>query len=96
MPLPGRCLSAGTLIQYYDATNVEPTQRDQPFISSKKSPISEHINAIKENNFFRASRRGPKPRMTVLARTCSDLFSMDLDLYLRFIIRNYYDAYDHC
>jgi hypothetical protein len=38
MPLPGRCMSAGTLVWSYDATNVAPTQKDKPLLSSKNRP----------------------------------------------------------
>jgi hypothetical protein len=30
MSLPGRCVSAGTPVLNYEATNVVPTQEDQP------------------------------------------------------------------
>jgi hypothetical protein len=38
MPLTGRCVSAGTLVRNYGATNVAPTQIDQPLLSSKRTP----------------------------------------------------------
>jgi hypothetical protein len=31
-----RCASAGTLVQNYGATNVAPTQKDKPLLSSKR------------------------------------------------------------
>jgi hypothetical protein len=41
VPLPGRCVSAGTLVMNYCATNVAPTQKHQPLISSKRGPHSQ-------------------------------------------------------
>jgi hypothetical protein len=36
MPLPGCCVSAGTLMRNYGATNVAPTQKDKPLLSFKR------------------------------------------------------------
>jgi hypothetical protein len=36
MPSPGRCVTADTFMLNYGATNMAPTHRDQPILSSKK------------------------------------------------------------
>jgi hypothetical protein len=36
MPLPGRYVSTGTLLQSYGAKNMVSTQKDQPLSSSKR------------------------------------------------------------
>jgi hypothetical protein len=38
MPLPAFCVSVGTLVQNYVATNMAPTQKDKPFLSLKRKP----------------------------------------------------------
>jgi hypothetical protein len=38
MLLPGRCVSAGTPVRNYGATNVVPTQKDKPLLTSKRPP----------------------------------------------------------
>jgi hypothetical protein len=76
MPLLGRCVSAGTPVRNYGATNVAPTQKDRPLLTSKTSP---HFQTNKRswNKYIlgHGSRRGAKPRTTVLARATSN--SMD-------------------
>jgi hypothetical protein len=53
----------------YGATNVAPTQKDQPLLLSKRRP---HFHTYKwswnDKKFVHESRRGPKPRITELAR----------------------------
>jgi hypothetical protein len=67
-------VSAGTLIRNYGATNSAPTQIDQPLLSSKKrSHFQTHKRSCKEHLLDHGSGRGPKPRMTALARTSSNL-----------------------
>jgi hypothetical protein len=38
VPIPGRCMSVGTVVQNYGATDVAPTQKDKPLLSSKRRP----------------------------------------------------------
>jgi hypothetical protein len=38
MPLPGRCINAGTLMLNYGVKNVVPTQKDKPLLSSNGRP----------------------------------------------------------
>jgi hypothetical protein len=69
VPFPGRCVSAVKLVLNYGATNVTPTQKDQPLISLKRRPhFQTHTWSWNDHKFTHGSRRGPKPRTTVLAR----------------------------
>jgi hypothetical protein len=45
VPLPGRCVSAGTLVRNYGAENMAPSQEN---LSSRRReyPISEHTNGL--------------------------------------------------
>jgi hypothetical protein len=38
MPLPGLCVSVGTLLRNYGATNVAPIRKDKRLLSSKSRP----------------------------------------------------------
>jgi hypothetical protein len=49
MPLPGRCMSAGTLVLNYGATNVAPTQEDQLLLSLKRMPNFQIRNCLGMN-----------------------------------------------
>lgn len=49
MPLHGLSMSAGTLILNYGATNLEPTRKDTPLVSSQRGPIPKHINGLGGN-----------------------------------------------
>jgi hypothetical protein len=49
MPLPGCCVSGGTLTQNYDATNMMPTQKDQPLLCQRGDPIYKHIDGLETN-----------------------------------------------
>jgi hypothetical protein len=48
MPLLERCLS----VRNYRAVSVAPTQKDQPLLSSKSDPISQHISGLGTNKNF--------------------------------------------
>jgi hypothetical protein len=39
--MPGRCVSAGTLVPNYGAANVAPILKDQSLLSSKRRPHSQ-------------------------------------------------------
>jgi hypothetical protein len=53
--------------------NMAPIQKDRPLLTSKRRSHSKtHKWSWKEQRFCHESRRGPKPRMTVLARTNSN------------------------
>jgi hypothetical protein len=74
MSLPGRCLSAGTVVLNYGATNMAPAQKDQPLLSSKRtSYFQTHKSSWNERKFGHESQRDPKPRISALARTSSNL-----------------------
>jgi hypothetical protein len=74
MPSPGSCVSVGTLVLNYSATNVAPTQKDQPLLSSKRRPhFQTHKRSWNEHKLGHKSRQGSKPRETVLARTRNKL-----------------------
>jgi hypothetical protein len=75
------CVSVGTLVLNYGATNVAPTQKDEPLLSSKRRHHFEtHKRSWKEQNFGHGSRRGPKPRTVVLAKASSNLMGLELVL----------------
>jgi hypothetical protein len=62
MPLPGRCVSACALVLNYGATNVAPTQKDQPLLSSNRRPhFQTHKQSWNEQKFGqgRLCWRGP-------------------------------------
>jgi hypothetical protein len=81
MPLPGRWVSAGTLVRNYGATNLAPTQKDKPLLSSKRRPhFKTRKRSWNEQKFGHGSRGGPKPRTTVLARTSSNILDLERDL----------------
>jgi hypothetical protein len=74
MSLRGRCMSMGTLVLIYGATNNAPTQKTQPSLSSKNKPHFEmHKYSRKEQKFGYGSRWAPKPRMNVEMRFTSNL-----------------------
>jgi hypothetical protein len=69
MPFPGRCVSAGALVRNCCATNMAPTQKDKPLLSSKRRPhFQTHKRSWNERKLGHASRRVSKPTTTVLAR----------------------------
>jgi hypothetical protein len=73
MPLPRLCLSAVTFVLNCGAINVAPTQKDQPLFSWKWRPnFQTHKLPRNEHKLGHVSRRGPKPRTTVLARPNSN------------------------
>jgi hypothetical protein len=58
----------------YGTTNVAPTQKDQPLLSSKRWPyLQTRTWSWNEQKFGHKSTRGPKPGTTVLTRTSSNL-----------------------
>jgi hypothetical protein len=89
MPLPGCCVSAGTLMLNYGATNMAPSQKDEPILSSKRGPhFRTNIRPWNEQKFGYSYRRSPKPRITMLARASSiilDLFSQNLFIEYSFV-----------
>jgi hypothetical protein len=48
MPLPGRCLSAGSTVRNYGATNVEATQTNLPS-RRRGGSISKPVNGLGKN-----------------------------------------------
>jgi hypothetical protein len=74
MSLPGRSVSAGTLVPNYGVTNVKPTQKDQPLFSLKRGPhFQTHNWCWNEHNLGHRFWRVPKIRTTVLARASNNL-----------------------
>jgi hypothetical protein len=74
MPLPGRRVSAGTLMRNYNATNMGPIQRDKPLFLSKRRPhFPTYKRSWNEHKLGHGSRRASKPRTTVQARSSSNL-----------------------
>jgi hypothetical protein len=70
MPSPGHCVSAGKLVLNYGATNMAPTLKDTPLLSSKGRPnLQTHTRSWNEHKLGRGSRRGSKPKTSVLAKT---------------------------
>jgi hypothetical protein len=69
----GLCVSAGTLVRNYDATNMAPTQTDNHLSSKRTSHFQTHKRSWKEHKLGHASWRGPKPSTPLLARTSSNL-----------------------
>jgi hypothetical protein len=62
-------VSAGTLVLNYGTTNVAPTRKVPPLLSSKRRPYFQTRKwSWKEQKFDHGSIRGPKPKMIVLAR----------------------------
>jgi hypothetical protein len=58
----------------YGATNVAPTQKDKPLLSSKRRPhFQTHKGPWNEHKLGHVSRWGPKRKTTVLARASSNL-----------------------
>jgi hypothetical protein len=54
--------------------NVASTQKHQPSSCRRRGPISKHTNVLGTNKkFVHGSRRGSKPRTTVLARSGKNL-----------------------
>jgi hypothetical protein len=67
-------VSAAKIVLNYGATNVAPTQKDKPLLSSKRRPhLQTQKWSWKEQKLSYDSRRGPKPTTTVLARANSNL-----------------------
>jgi hypothetical protein len=63
MLLPGRFLSASTLVRNYHATNLAPTQKYQPLLSPKRRPqFQTHKGSWNEHKFGHGYRKGPKPK----------------------------------
>jgi hypothetical protein len=64
----------------YSATNVLPSQKDQPLLSSKRRP---HFQTCKlswnEQIFGHGSGWGLKPRTALLVRASSSLLDVDLE-----------------
>jgi hypothetical protein len=80
MHLPRPCVSAGTLALNYGATKMAPTQKDQPLLSLDRRPHFEtHKRSWNEHKLDHGFRRVSKPRMTVLARTSSNLLDWTVD-----------------
>jgi hypothetical protein len=83
----GRCVSAGELVQNYGVTNVAPTQKDKPFLSTKRRP---HLQTYKpswnEHETGHGFQPGSKPKMAVLTRASSNLLDWT-GLFDRFILR---------
>jgi hypothetical protein len=81
MHLPQRCISAGSFVLNYGATNLAPSQKDQSPLSSKRRS---HLKTCKwswnEQKFGHGSQGGSKPRTTLLAKASRNI--LDLDLYL--------------
>jgi hypothetical protein len=98
----GRCVSAGTFVLNYGATNMEPTQKGQPLLSSKTGPhLHTYKRPWKEWNSGHGSRRGPKPRTTLLARSSSNLLEPDLDRRTEIMVqhtgeKNWNNIYHEC
>jgi hypothetical protein len=67
-------VTAGALVQYYDATNAERTPKYQPFLPSKNSPISEYINGVGTNKNLVICHDG--------ARNRNDSAGEDLQLFI--------------
>jgi hypothetical protein len=73
-PLLGRCVRAGIFVPIYGATNLAPAQNEKPLLFSKRRPhFLTYKRSWNEHKFDDVSRRGPKPRTTVLARVRSSL-----------------------
>jgi hypothetical protein len=68
MLLPGCCVSAGTLVRNYNATNVALTLNNKPSSRLRGGPIFKHINGVGTNINLVMSPGGPEPRITVLVR----------------------------
>jgi hypothetical protein len=61
MPLPGPCVSVGTLVLNCGATNATPTQKHKHLLSSKRRPhFQTHKWSCNEQNFDNESRRMTK------------------------------------
>jgi hypothetical protein len=74
MSLPGRYVSAGTLAHNYGETNVAPTQKEKPLLSSKSRPhFQTHKWSWNEHKLGDGSQWGPKPGTSVLPRVSSNL-----------------------
>jgi hypothetical protein len=52
MSLPGLGVCAGTHLLNYGTTHVAPIQKYQPLLSSKRDPVSKHINGLGMNKNF--------------------------------------------
>jgi hypothetical protein len=61
-------------VRNYGATNLVPTQKGQPLLSSKRGPhFQTHKRSWNEHKLGHIFRRGPKQGTTVLARANSNL-----------------------
>jgi hypothetical protein len=74
MPLLGLCVSAGTLMRNYGATNVAPTQEDRPLLSSKRRPrYRTRKRSWNEYELGDGSRWDRKPGTILLVMVSSNL-----------------------
>jgi hypothetical protein len=70
----------------------EITESPGPPVAEEKAPFVNKQRFWKEQKYGQGSRRGPKPRITVLATTISKLLlsSLSLNLYLCFYLALYH------